>query len=192
MGEGRLDLAQSKRIRQVIIDSLPDQLKLPFYLWTRAAVVGLIERGYGIALSLTSVEPDPRYPQGPWGQRKEAQIHRDSAPPRLPVHRPVDKGLTLETPECRPARLVGRDIELKTLREHLGKSLIGQRQFVFLTGEVGIGKTTVLDEFQRQSALAVPDIRIASEQCFESFGGKEPFHSHAGYSGSTPPRPRSK
>jgi DNA-binding winged helix-turn-helix (wHTH) protein len=90
---------------------------------------------------------------------------------------PVDKGLTQETPECRPARLVGRDAELKALREHLHKSLIGQRQFVFFTGEVGIGKTTVLDEFQRQAALAVPDIRIAREQCFESFGGKQPFHS---------------
>jgi DNA-binding winged helix-turn-helix (wHTH) protein len=88
---------------------------------------------------------------------------------------PVDKGLTQETPECRPARLVGRDVELKALREHLHQSLIGQRQFIFLTGEAGIGKTTVLDEFQRQAALAVPDIRIAREQCFESFGGKEPF-----------------
>jgi predicted ATPase len=90
---------------------------------------------------------------------------------------PVDNGLTQETPEYRPARLVGRDVELKELREHLHQSLIGQRQFVFLTGEVGIGKTTVLDEFQREAALAVPDIRIAREQCFESFGGKEPFHS---------------
>ena len=43
-GEGRLQPAQSARIRQLIIDSLPDQLKLPFYLWTRAAVVSLIER----------------------------------------------------------------------------------------------------------------------------------------------------
>jgi len=29
-GEGRLDPRQSARIRQLIIDSLPDQLKLPF------------------------------------------------------------------------------------------------------------------------------------------------------------------
>jgi predicted ATPase len=93
---------------------------------------------------------------------------------------PVDRGLTQETPECRPARLVGRDVELKALREHLHKSLMGQRQFVFLSGEVGIGKTTVLDAFQRQAARAVPDLRIAREQCFESFGGKEPFHSMLG------------
>jgi transposase len=39
----------------MIIDALPDQLKLPFYLWTRAAVVSLIEREYEIAVSLTTV-----------------------------------------------------------------------------------------------------------------------------------------
>ena len=54
-GEGHLQLAQSARIRKLIIDSLPDQLKLPFYLWTRAAVVSLIEREYGISVSLTTV-----------------------------------------------------------------------------------------------------------------------------------------
>lgn len=88
---------------------------------------------------------------------------------------PVDRGM-----ECTPARLVGRNVELMALREHLHKSLLGQPQFVFLTGEAGIGKTTVLDEFQRQAALGVPDIRIAREQCFESFGAKEPFYSLLG------------
>jgi len=39
----------------MIIDALPDQLKLPFYLWTRAAVVNLIEREYEITVSLTTV-----------------------------------------------------------------------------------------------------------------------------------------
>jgi transposase len=54
-GDGRLNPARAKRIRQMIIDGLPDQLKLPFYLWTRAAVMSLIEREYQIAVSLTTV-----------------------------------------------------------------------------------------------------------------------------------------
>lgn len=54
-GDGRLDRVQSMRIRQMIIDALPDQLKLPFYLWTRAAVANLIKREYGIEVSLTTV-----------------------------------------------------------------------------------------------------------------------------------------
>ena len=71
-GEGRLQPAQSARIRQMIIDSLPDQLKLPFYLWTRAAVVSLIEREYGISVSLTTVG---RYLAG-WGMSPQKPVRR--------------------------------------------------------------------------------------------------------------------
>ena len=71
-GEGRLQPAQSARIRQLIIDSLPDQLKLPFYLWTRAAVVSLIEREYGISVSLTTVG---RYLAG-WGMSPQKPVRR--------------------------------------------------------------------------------------------------------------------
>src|SRR3970040_2094484 len=54
-GEGRLDATQSARIRALIVGKMPDQLKLPFYLWTRAAVASLIEREYGEAVSLTTM-----------------------------------------------------------------------------------------------------------------------------------------
>lgn len=34
---------------------MPDQLRLPFYLWTRQAVAALIKRECGAELSLTTV-----------------------------------------------------------------------------------------------------------------------------------------
>ena len=71
-GDGRLKPAQAARIRQLIIDSLPDQLKLSFYLWTRAAVVNLIEREYGITVSLTTVG---RYLNG-WGMSPQKPVRR--------------------------------------------------------------------------------------------------------------------
>jgi transposase len=71
-GEGRLTPAQSTRIRQLIIDSLPDQLKLSFYLWTRAAVVALIEREYGVSVSLTTVG---RYLNS-WGMSPQKPVRR--------------------------------------------------------------------------------------------------------------------
>lgn len=43
------------RIRRRIIDKCPDQLKLPFALWTREAVRDLIERETEVRLSLQSV-----------------------------------------------------------------------------------------------------------------------------------------
>ena len=40
-GEGALNDKQAARIYQLILGKMPDQLKLPFYLWTRAAVAQL-------------------------------------------------------------------------------------------------------------------------------------------------------
>ena len=71
-GDGRLDRAQSARIRQMIIDALPDQLKLPFYLWTRTAVAALIEREYRIEVSLTTVG---RY-LASWGMSPQKPVRR--------------------------------------------------------------------------------------------------------------------
>jgi transposase len=52
---GKLSASQATRIRALVVGKLPDQLKLPFYLWTRAAVQRLIEREYRVRLSLTAV-----------------------------------------------------------------------------------------------------------------------------------------
>ena len=50
-GEGRLSAKRASRIRALIVGRMPDQLKLPFYLWTRAAVASLIQHEYGITVS---------------------------------------------------------------------------------------------------------------------------------------------
>ena len=46
---------QETMIRRLIVGRCPDQLKLPFALWTREAVGQLIERKTGIRLSLTGI-----------------------------------------------------------------------------------------------------------------------------------------
>ena len=71
-GAGRLSEKQARRIRQMIIDRMPDQWKLPFYLWTRAAVAGLISREYGIAVSLVTVG---RYLKA-WGMSPQKPVKR--------------------------------------------------------------------------------------------------------------------
>jgi transposase len=52
---GRLPVTQAQRIRSLIVGTMPDQLRLPFSLWTRAAVASLIAREYGLAVSLVTV-----------------------------------------------------------------------------------------------------------------------------------------
>src|SRR3989304_108967 len=46
---------QAAQIVRTITDRTPDQLKLPFYLWTREAVGRLIEDRFGIQLSVWTV-----------------------------------------------------------------------------------------------------------------------------------------
>jgi len=52
---GKLTGRQAATICNMIRDRCPDQLKLPFALWTREAVGELIERKFGIGLSVWTV-----------------------------------------------------------------------------------------------------------------------------------------
>ena len=55
-GSGRmLSESQERAVRQIICDKRPEQLKMEFALWNRAAVMQLIERECGIALSVRGV-----------------------------------------------------------------------------------------------------------------------------------------
>jgi len=60
---------------------------------------------------------------------------------------------------------VGCEAELTQLHRWLEKALAGERQLVFVTGEPGIGKTTLLEVFLHRLASRV--------QGLESLGQKE-------------------
>lgn len=55
LGGGRLKPAQAAVIVRLIRDRRPDQLKLPFYLWTREAVARLIEQKFKLRVSVWTV-----------------------------------------------------------------------------------------------------------------------------------------
>jgi predicted ATPase len=83
-----------------------------------------------------------------------------SPPARL---RPIDS----------PPALVGRDRELANLHARLERVRQGSRQIVFLTGEPGLGKTTVVNAFVADAAGA--DVWLARGQCIEHYGGSEAY-----------------
>ena len=62
------------------------------------------------------------------------------------------------------------------LWQGMRKASAGKVQVVFLTGEPGIGKTALADEFQRQVAASNRTVRFGHGQCVEGFGSKEAFY----------------
>jgi len=90
------------------------------------------------------------------------------------VQESVEADLT--APAKAASRLVGRDRALAELSESLHAASKGQRQIVFVTGEPGIGKTALVDEFLCTSSSEVPGVRVACGQCIEARGSTEPYY----------------
>ncbi|ETX04013.1 MAG: hypothetical protein ETSY2_31225 [Candidatus Entotheonella gemina] len=79
-----------------------------------------------------------------------------------------------EIDTAKDARIVGRESELARLQAALGQALQGQRQLVFVTGEPGIGKSTLIDLFQHHLQSLQQTI-IGYGQCVEQYGEGEPY-----------------
>jgi DNA-binding winged helix-turn-helix (wHTH) protein/tetratricopeptide (TPR) repeat protein len=70
--------------------------------------------------------------------------------------------------------IVGREADLAHLHKLLDKALRGEPQFVFITGELGIGKTAVVDAF-RTHIQALGTSSLGYGQCIEHYGPGEPY-----------------
>ena len=90
--------------------------------------------------------------------------YRFLAPVQLRGAEPREAGL-----EAAPAP-IGREAELALLGELHRLADGGRRQVVFVTGEAGIGKTTLVDAFAGATAG-----RVARGQCLEQRGAPEPY-----------------
>ena len=51
----QLTPAQEQEIRNILIDSAPEQMKLGFMLWIRVAVCQLVKEKYGITITLRNM-----------------------------------------------------------------------------------------------------------------------------------------
>ncbi len=69
---------------------------------------------------------------------------------------------------------VEREAELRGLEERFRRAEAGDRQIVFVNGEPGIGKTTLVEAFTAAVGATQP-VWIASGQCVAQHGGAEPY-----------------
>jgi DNA-binding winged helix-turn-helix (wHTH) protein/predicted ATPase len=73
-----------------------------------------------------------------------------------------------------PPLLVGREAMLQRLGAAWARARQGQRQVVWVTGEAGIGKTTVVEAFRAAVAMD-PAVWLAVGQCVEHYGTGEAY-----------------
>jgi DNA-binding winged helix-turn-helix (wHTH) protein/predicted ATPase len=78
------------------------------------------------------------------------------------------------------SNFVGREAERQQLHDWLDKALNGDRQLLFVTGEPGIGKTTLVEAFLARFTTAPEHehdhgLRIGRGQCIEHYGTGEPY-----------------
>ena len=70
--------------------------------------------------------------------------------------------------------LVGREAGFAQLQRSLERAMEGERQVVFITGEVGIGKTAMVESFLLRAARD-PEVWLAHGQCLEQYGEGEAY-----------------
>lgn len=71
-----------------------------------------------------------------------------------------------------PTTILGREQALAQLRQWLDQALAGNTQIVFVTGEAGIGKTTLVEAFLKGAGSNVCVLR---GQCLEQYGSGEAY-----------------
>jgi DNA-binding SARP family transcriptional activator len=105
-------------------------------------------------LEVSAAPQSPRQYRAPArGTGSAVQVERPAGPERL---------------------LVGRDVELGQLCRLLDEALTGERRVVFVTGEAGAGKTTLVESFLGQ-ATDMGDFLLGHGQCVEQHGAGEPY-----------------
>jgi predicted ATPase len=177
-GPFRLDLLQSRLwretqpiairpqaltvLRYLVLhsDRLVTKAELFQHVWDGRHVTDTVLRGciHTIRVALADTADTPQYLETVGRQGYRFRLGR--AAPRL---RPAD---------TRP--VVGRQGEVEWLQEHWMWAMAGRRQCCVLSGEAGVGKTTVVDLFVA-SLSTTPAVGVGRGQCVDTYGDGEPY-----------------
>lgn len=140
------DAVLKDNIRQ-LRDALDDDAKSPRYIETAH------RRGYRFIGKLSEL---------PSNNGQKSQPISDLSPKTVPFRASA------------PASgVLGRDAELGNMRGWFNRALRGERQTIFVTGEPGIGKSSLVEAFLKQAGTA--GLRVVRGQCLEQYGAGEPY-----------------
>jgi predicted ATPase len=139
---------------------LVTKAELRLHVWTGTSVTDTVLRVcvQEIRVALGDSAAAPQYLETVGRQGYRLRVEGDpGAPPALTT---------------RP--LVGRQGEVQMLERWFQRAAQGARQLVFVSGEVGVGKTTLVDVWLARLA-AGSGVRTARGQCVEHYGEGEPY-----------------
>ncbi|HET9711993.1 MAG TPA: AAA family ATPase [Pyrinomonadaceae bacterium] len=139
-------------IRQ-LREALRDDAKSPTYIETAH------RRGYRFIAPVAELKE----------QSVASQTH--SAAAATPSFIPYPSPQPLPPPNV---NVLGRESALECLHKWLSDAVSSNSQIVFVTGEAGIGKTTVVDAFLAQ-AKSANKVFIARGNCLEQYGAGEAY-----------------
>ena len=142
------DAVLKDNIRQ-LRDALKDDAASPSYIETAH------RRGYRFIGKVSNMEP---------GEAQDSSLHDHISP--------LTQSASL--PPRVATALPGREAELSKMQSWLERALSGERQIVFLTGEAGIGKTSIVQAFLDR-ARNTQKILVVRGQCLEQYGAGEPY-----------------
>jgi hypothetical protein len=74
-----------------------------------------------------------------------------------------------------PEAFVGREPQLDRLEEVLRKAVNGSGEIIFLTGEAGIGKSSLATAFLFRAGNSYPELLVARGACIEQYGASEAY-----------------
>lgn len=83
--------------------------------------------------------------------------------------------LLREYPQTDSSVFVARERELAQLDKHFEQALAGHGRVVFITGEAGSGKTSLIQEFSRRTQAAYAELCVASGNCNAYTGIGDPY-----------------
>lgn len=166
-----LSAEQEKEIQKMITDKMPDQLKLPYALWTRKAVKELVERAYGISLAVrtmgdylhrwgfTPQKPAKRaYEQSPakvkeWLDETYPAIKKKAAAESAEIHWGDETGIRNDCQHGRSYAPKGKTPVRKGMAKRISLNMIStvtnQGKIRFMTYRGGMNSQKLVDFLKR-------------------------------------------
>jgi predicted ATPase/DNA-binding SARP family transcriptional activator len=130
-------------------------------------------RQYKACVEAVAAEID--VPPEPETMALHAQIlNNELVPSSVPVQRLIS-GRTFPSVDKPRPLFVGRERELSILHSHLKSVFTGDGRIIFITGEAGQGKTSLMAEFAHRSLAKYPDVVIAAGACQALIGMADPY-----------------